>query len=393
MYQIFLLIPFFISSVFAETIPDYNDPYSPIFTDKLKYSWTDKIKITIIAPSWNSDRHLIDSIGDTPENPIEISTRENSLDQYRFTETDVNSGVFTAEVILTGFLHDTNGDGDFDTIPRTIGTGPTSGFLEVDRDSAVTISFEFADGVVLTHSVPVSWNQGIIQFSDDLFFSDDFAGIQIIDFDMNLNPEALDQIQVEVYSDSDIAGITVEAIETSENSGYFVATVSLSSNTVSSGNRVYTLPGENIYAKYNDFTLPKPFSISDNLEIETSSKIDSPIIPLDRIQNNSITFSDSFGNPLQFLHHDNPLQIVGTLTNDYTFTQKFIYLIQVKNELNSVESLSWIQGELSSKQSLDVSQSWDPLKPGKYVIETFIWDSLLDPIALSPSESITITVD
>ena len=146
--------------------------------------------------------------------------------------------------------------------------------------------------------------------------------IQIIDSDMNLNPEALDQIQVEVYSDSDLAGITVEAIETSENSGYFVATISLSSNTVSSGNRIYTLPGENIYAKYNDFTLPKPYSISDNLEIETSSKIDSPIIPLDRIQNNSITFSDSFGNPLQFLHHDTPLQIVGTLTNDHTFTQK-----------------------------------------------------------------------
>ena len=51
-----------------------------------------------------------------------------------------------------------------------MGNGPTSGFLEIERDSAVTISFEFADGVVLTESVPVSWNIGAIQFLEDAIF-------------------------------------------------------------------------------------------------------------------------------------------------------------------------------------------------------------------------------
>ena len=214
----------------------------------------------------------MDSIGDIKDNPIEISTRENSLEQYRFTETDVNSGIFTAEVILTGFLHDVDGDGDFDTIPRTIGNGPTSGFLEVDRDSAVTISFEFADGVVLTESVPIRWNLGTVQFIDDFFYSDSSAVVRIFDSDMNLNPEALDRILVQVYSDSDVAGITAEAVETTENSGLFTATISLSSTMVSSGNRLYAPPGDQIYAKYDDHTLPKPYSISDSLEIETFSK-------------------------------------------------------------------------------------------------------------------------
>ena len=98
---------------------------------------------------------------------LKLATSEHSLEPYRFTETDVNSGIFTAEVILTGFTHDADGDGDFDTTPRTIGNGPTSGFLEVDRDSAITISFEFADGVVLVKSVPVSWNVGTINFIED----------------------------------------------------------------------------------------------------------------------------------------------------------------------------------------------------------------------------------
>jgi len=126
-------------------IPDYDKPYSPIFTDKSVYSWTDKVKITIISSSWNTDNHLIDSIGGDADYPIKISTRDHFLDQYKFTETAVNSSIFTAEVILTGFPHDVDGDGRSDIHPRTFGNGPTNGFLETDRDSAITTSFEFSE--------------------------------------------------------------------------------------------------------------------------------------------------------------------------------------------------------------------------------------------------------
>jgi len=393
MYLSFLFFSLIFFPAFGESIPDYNEPYSPIFTDKAIYSWTDKIKITIIVPSWNTDRHLIDSIGDTEDHPIKISTREHSLEPYRFTETDVNSGIFTAEVILTGFSHDADGDGDIDTTPRTVGTGPTSGFLQVDRDSAITISFEFADGVVLIESVPVSWNLGTIQFSKENFFSDDSAIIRVIDFDMNLNPEALDQIPIQIFSDSDIAGIEVNAVETSESSGSFVATISLSQTLASSGNRLYSIPGDEIFAKYDDHTLPKPYSTSDNLEIETFAKIDSSIPPIKRLKNSQIHFSDSLGNQLQSFSSNKQLQIIGTVTNDHNFKQNFVYLFQVKNAMDSVESISWIQGELSPKQSLDVSQSWVPKKSGTYQIETFVWNSLNDPISLAPVMLTSIIVE
>ena len=54
MFQ-FLLLSLLLLPAFGQTVPDYDDPYSPIFTDKPVYSWTDKMKITIISPSWNSD--------------------------------------------------------------------------------------------------------------------------------------------------------------------------------------------------------------------------------------------------------------------------------------------------------------------------------------------------
>ena len=388
----FLILFFILPFASAQEIPDYDKPYAPIFFDKPIYSWTDKIEIKIIAPSWNTDKYLIDSIGNDEQNPIKISTREYSLEQYRLTETDVKSGIFTGEITLTGFLHDANGDGDFDTNPRTIGNGPTSGFLQVERDSAVTVSFEFADGVVLSESIPVSWNLGTIKFTKDIFLSDDSVIIHVIDLDMNLNPEALDQIEIDIFSDSDVGGIKITAIETSESSGFFTATISLSQTSASSGNRLYVLPGDKISAKYDDYTLPKPHSISDNLKIETTAIIDSSVPAVERIQNSEITITDGFRNTSHNLDVNSQLHIIGTVSNMQNFNQNFVYLFQIKNESNSVESISWVRGQLTSDQTFDVSQSWTPNKIGEYTIETFVWHTLNDPTPLSLVSTTKFTI-
>jgi len=382
----------FLTSAFAEQIPDYNNPYSPIFTDKPVYSWTDKVKMTIFAPSWNSGNYLIDSIGGDEDHPIKISTGSHSLEPYEFTETEVNSGIFTGEVTLTGFSHDVDGDGISDTTPRTGGSGPTSGFLETDRDSAMTISFKFANGVVLVKSVPIKWNIGQIQFSEQNYFSDKTASIRVIDPDLNLNPESLDQILIHVSSNSDLSGIEVSATETSESSGIFVATISFTQNQSSSGNRLFVIPGDMIFVKYDDYTLPSPYSISDKLEIKASANIDSSIPLLQRLTSLPISLSDAFGNPLTSFSANDQIQIVGTVSNEQNFKQKFIYLFQVKDENNTVVSVSWIQSEISENQKLDVSQSWIPTISGTYTIETYIWSSLINTIPLSPSLSQSITV-
>lgn len=393
MLILFLILTLFFQPVYAEQIPVYDKPYSPIFTDKSVYSWTDKVQITILAPSWNSDKYLIDSIGDDEYNPIKISTAKNSLEPYRFTETGVNTGIFTAEITLTGFSHDANGDGNIDTIPRTFGNGPTGGFLEVDRDSGLTISFEFADGVVLTESVRTSWNIGDIQFTENNFLSDKSAIIRVIDPDLNLNPESLDQILITITSDSDAAGIVVSAIETSERSGLFIATITFSQNLSSSGNRLLALPGDEIYAKYDDHTLPKPYSISDNIEIISVAKITSSTPSLKKITNSQIILTDGSGKPLHSFQENNRIQIVGSIKNEQIFDQRFIYLVQIKDHTDSVVSLSWMSGELSGGQNLDVSQSWVPKNSGTFFIESFVWNSLEEQVALSQSTNHSIIID
>ena len=264
--------------------------------------------------------------------------------------------------------------------------------MQVENDDSITISFEFADGIVLTESIPITWNMGVIQFSKNTFLTSDSVQIRVIDLDMNLNPEAIDTIPVEVFSDSDNSGIKVVATETFERSGDFIANISLSTNT-SSGNRLHVLPGDNIFAKYDDYTLPKPFSKSDETSIETSATVDYSIPSIDRIHASTISFSDGFGNPLDSLVSETQMQIVGTIENHLTYEQDFVYFFQIKNSENSVISLSWIKGKLSPNQVLDISQSWIPEKSDNYILESYVWNSLNESIPLSPPLITSIIID
>jgi len=382
------MLSFLVLSAYAEETPDYFNPYAPIFTDKEVYTWTDKVYITVVAPSWNTNRYAIDSIGTQDGHFIKIYTSEHSLEPYKLTETEPSSGVFTGEVTLTGFLHDVDDDGNPDTNPRTVGGGPTNGFLEVERDGGLTISFEFADGVVLTHSVMISWNIGQIIFDKPIFLVGDTAKIRVIDPDMNLNPEAVDRIEVQVSSDSDLAGILADAIETEDDSGLFEALVSFTQNSVSSGNRLFAIPGDSIYAKYKDNTLPSPYSIQDDLDIQIKSKLESEVSPIQRISVEDVFLADNFGIPIEPTINEQ-VQIVGMIRNNQNYDQSLVYIIQVRDQDRMVVSLSWIQGELTSNQSLELSQSWTPTESGNYVIETFVWNSLKDQTALSPNSSLS----
>ena len=393
MYLILLGLFLIFTPAFAESIPDYDKPYAPIFTDKSVYSWTDKIIISIMAPSWNSNPNQIDSIGNLESHSVKISSGEYSLEPYRLTETNSNSGIFSGEIILTGFLHDVDGDGIFDTNPKTIGNGPTNGFLQSDGDDSISISFEFADGIILVESIPVSWNYGAIQFSKDVFVSNDSIQIRVIDPDLNLNPEMIDSINIEVFSDSDVGGLLVNALETSERSGDFISTITLSSDSPSSGNRLYAIPGDTIFAKYNDHTLPKPFSKSDNQYVETFAKIDHSTSSVDRIHVSPIFLSDGFGNPITSFLSNTQMQIVGSKKNEIIFDQEFIYFFQIKTSDGIVTSISWIQGNLSSNQILDISRSWIPEKSETYILETYVWNSLTELIPVSPPTSTIIPVN
>jgi len=210
---------------------------------------------------------------------------------------------------------------------------------------------------------------------------------------MNLNPEAIDQIEVQVSSASDVAGITITATETSEESGLFVGTISFSQSQSSSGNRLFAMPGNTLLAKYDDYTLPTPYSTSDNLEISTNSEFVSDTPPTERVLVEQNFLKNGLGDLVSNPSVNEQLQIVGNVQNNQNYDQPFVFILQIKDNNGAVVSVSWIQGELTPNQILEVSQSWNPIISGNYTVETFVWDSLTESIPLASNLKQTYVIE
>tara|TARA_B100001142_G_scaffold310977_1_gene344973 strand:+ start:230 stop:1411 length:1182 start_codon:yes stop_codon:yes gene_type:complete len=389
--QIFLVLLFIPASqfAFAEDIPDYNKPYAPIFFNKPIYSWTEKVEITIIAPSWNTGMNLIDSIGGDPNYSVNVYTNNYQLKEYKLYETNPSSGIFTGEIILTGFLHDVNGDGKNDTNPRTLGGGPNGGYLQNEEDSGITVSFEFADGVVLSESAKIEWNVGNLQIIE---VGEESAKIKLFERDMNLNPESIDTVNIKVFSENDSAGINLEIAETKEDSGVFEGTISITKDDQSSGNRLYALPDSQITAKYTDRTLPKPYNTNDDLDILAKEIIISNTPISERLSMDELEILSQNGELIEKLVIGQNGMLFSKVKNTVDFSQEFTYIVQIKNEENNVISLSWITGETIPSQELGMSVSWMPEEPGKYSIERFVWNSINGSIPLTDTISTEILI-
>ena len=84
--------------------------------------------------------------------------------------------------------------------------------------------------------------------------------------------------------------------------------------------------------------------------------------------------------------------IMADISNSQDIEQNFAYLTQIKNEDDVVVSLSWLTGSLSPGQSLSPAQSWTPTETGTFRIQIFVWKSIDNPEALSPSLSMIVNV-
>lgn len=86
------------------------------------------------------------------------------------------------------------------------------------------------------------------------------------------------------------------------------------------------------------------------------------------------------------------VQIAADLKNNQDFEQEFAYIVQVQDQNGITVSLAWITGVLSPAQSFSPSLSWTPNETGKYEATIFVWESIDNPSALSPTLSLKINV-
>lgn len=362
--------------------------------DQKVYTWTDKVYITVVAPDQNFDSNLVDEIGDSNSDPLKVATRGNSLNKYKLVETGTDTGIFTGEVILTGFAsHDADGDGTTgDATGTTSGSGPTAGLLTADDDDGLTVSYEFSEDETVVGSALIRWNIGEVSFLEASYPASGTGVVRVIDPDMNLRPEAVDNFNVDVWSDSDAGGIDLTVTETNEATGIFEGTVFFTTTDDSSGHRLRVAEGDTVTAEYQDNTLPDPYTTADELDITGTAFIGTVVPPLERAPASNARVVDAFGNTLDEVSVDQQVQITADLTNGQDREQPFAYLVQVQDENGVTVSLAWITGSLSAGQSFSPALSWIATAPGTYTATVFVWESVDNPTALSPPVSVDITV-
>ena len=111
------------------------------------------------------------------------------------------------------------------------------------------------DAVVETNTVP---NIQPIQWLETSYPASGTGVVRVFNPDMNLDPESFDNFDVDVWSDSDLAGIDLTVTETNHSTGIFEGTLFFSTNDDSSGHRLRVSGGDTITAKYGDHMLPDP---------------------------------------------------------------------------------------------------------------------------------------
>ena len=112
--------------------------------------------------------------------------------------------------------------------------------------------------LLLVFSIPVvyaeSSNTGIVYWKQEIVSPNSFVDIYVQDDDMNKKeyPNFADKFTINVWSDSSPEGLEIKVVETGVYSGIFKGSVYVANSGNTENNRLVSMPGDILYAKYFD---------------------------------------------------------------------------------------------------------------------------------------------
>lgn len=99
------------------------------------------------------------------------------------------------------------------------------------------------------------------------------------------------------------------------------------------------------------------------------------ITPLDRVDITNPRLVNAFGSKISDqINVNQQVQISADVKNNQEKSQKFVYVVQVKNQSGVIVSLGWISGSLNPGQTFSPALSWTPKVSNVYTAEIFVWD-------------------
>jgi hypothetical protein len=369
--------------------------------DKALYNWTDTVYITITAPDHNNNSAAEETIG-TSALPIQVTSRNGKMctsstgSTYAVAaETGPDTGVFEMEVALTGYSLTTahnNPQSPANTSTCSSSSSTGHDLIMAGQTDGVSVSYEYTDSVVVVASASVAFNIAEASFDTSSASAGGSAVLTVTDADENTNSAIIDTFTAAVFSDSDNGGFTLTLSETDEDTGVFEGTVFFTTDAATSGSNLRVSEGDTVTAEYSDKTLPEPYTDSDDLTVASTLTIGTAFPPLERAPAANARVVDAFGSSVAEVSAGQQVQIAADVSNGQSSDQAFAYLVQVQDGDGVTVSLAWITGSLTAGQSMSPALSWTPSDSGSYTATVFVWESVDNPTALSPTTSVSIDV-
>lgn len=249
---------------------------STIGFDKEKYGWTDEVEIFVIAPAFNRNNGAIEKIGMGGElgGTITIKTSKAKLDKFMLTESDIDSGVFSGKLILTGdSLRDANGDGIKlnDATGETGIIGSTEGRISAFGSDKLTVIFENEQEKVESSS-NITLKLGQFQKMPKQIDIQENIEVFLDDSDLNFENSVRNTAYILVWSESDNQSQKIKLLETTKKSGIFKGFVHLSTEKPGL-DRIKVKESDVIHIKYFDNTVPIEISKTGTQEVITEIHI------------------------------------------------------------------------------------------------------------------------
>ncbi|MFQ5970307.1 MAG: hypothetical protein ACE5J2_07435 [Nitrososphaerales archaeon] len=369
--QIFILTVLAIGLVNSTIIA--NDAYSQkpiIIFDKAEYSPFDAVKILIADPASNVDRDRNDVV------QAIVYTESNVGNLFQLTEVAPDAGVFQALVTLTPDQNKWAAD------------------LVVHKNDRIFVQFISESGSS-TASVDVDFFTTRIIFDKVQYSIDERVKIFVLDVEENNDPKAIDTVELMLWSTTDIKGLKITLKEIGTDIGVFTGTLALTEDESSSGTMLKVSSSDVITARYVGKILP-PSEKQAGSQTEVEEVFGASLVaPKEQVEFGPPTRAeivDQFGNPVNDVTLGQQIIIQDNVVNKQNKSQKFAYIVLIKDQEGITVSLSWITGEVPPSSTFEAGQSWIPTETGEYNIVIFLWQSIDNPVVLAPQKSLTVTV-
>ena len=381
------------------------------------YSWGSRIYVLIYGPGWNSDPNRIDVIGNNNHTPITANSREGSMSLAGdgcngFIETAPDHGLFFGSIKLSGFRHDINGDGS----PELYGGNKCektysvlddgSGKVETKQEGGVTVNFEWREDEFVSKTALYSWREATLEFDKTEYDVSDEIHLTLTDLDNMRWPfDTKKSYPVHVYSDSDLAGIMMDAYLVPsfkgivQMNGNYPIKLNLtfddksyeSSAPFGFGHGLLRVsPGDTIYAKYWDYSLPRPYTISDQKQIVSTAKVNDLALDVTSTLAVSAEITDSNDKPLHHCIKGENVKIKTNVSNTKDEVVSAYIITQIKDYNNVIQHLSWSTINITPGKTSDINSEWIMKNDGAHTFEIFVLDNLVDPNSLSKPLMIVI---